>query len=210
MASLGAVGGASSISSGTVEPMENNNVIKKQVNNLESDAKQQNVTIVAVPKNIQRNIISRERDDRRKIRHREREPKPRNMMGSVPTSVLSTDPQGHAAAVASTATSSRASQQAPPPSNSSNHDMGFIPIKFRNDCEQGEDAVGGATGGDQDHSGSLEMEVGLDRVPTRLSSSELEAGRRQEEDENLQNLVDEVLNSTSSEVDFIVGNSDLS
>ena len=210
LASLGAVGGASSISSCTVEPLENNNVIKKQVNNLESDAKQQNVTIVAVPKNIQRNIISRERDDRRKIRHREREPKPRNMMGSVPTSVLSTDPQGHAAAAASAATSSRAPQQAPPPSNTSNHDMGFIPIKFRNDCEHGEDAVGGATGGDQDHSGSLEMEVGLDRVPTRLSSSELEAGRRQEEDENLQNLVDEVLNSTSSEVDFIVGNSDLS
>ena len=209
MASLGAVGGANSISSGTVEPLENNNVIKKQVNNLESDAKQQNVTIVAVPKNIQRNIISRERDDRRKIRHREREPKPRNMMGSVPTSVLGTDPHGHAAA-ASTATSSQALQQAPPPSNSSNHDMSFIPIKFRNDCEQGENAVGGAIRGDQDHSGSLEMEVGLDRVPTRLSSSELEAGRRQEEDENLQNLVDEVLNSTSSEVDFIVGNSDLS
>ena len=53
----------------------------------------------------------------------------------------------------------------------------------------------------------LEMEVGLDRVPTRLSSSELEAGRRQEDEENLQNLVDEVLNN---EVDFIVGNSDLS
>ena len=80
--------------------------------------------------------------------------------------------------------------------------MGFIPIKFRNDeqCE----AIG-----DQDLE-PLEVEVGLDRVPTRLSSSDLEAGRRQEDEENLQNLVDEVLNSTSSEVDFIVGNSDLS
>ena len=82
--------------------------------------------------------------------------------------------------------------------------MGFIPIKFRND--ELSDVVGG---GEQDHD-ALEFEVGLDRVPTRLSSSELEAGRREEEEETLQNLVDEVLNSTSSEVDFIVGNSDLS
>jgi len=50
------------------------------------------------------------------------------------------------------------------------------------------------------------IEVGLDRVPTRLSSSDLE--RRQEEEENEQNLVEEILNSTSSEVDFILGNTD--
>ena len=50
------------------------------------------------------------------------------------------------------------------------------------------------------------LEIGLDRVPTRLSSSELEA-RRQEEEDNLQNIVDEVLNS-SSEADFVHGNGD--
>ena len=72
MASLGAVGGTNSI-----EPVET--IIKKQVNN--EDTKQQNVVTVAVPKNIQRNIISRERDDRRKLRHRGGgEQKPRNMM----------------------------------------------------------------------------------------------------------------------------------
>ena len=50
------------------------------------------------------------------------------------------------------------------------------------------------------------LEVGLDRVPTRLSSSDLDA-RRQEEEDNLQNLVDEVLNS-SSEADFVHGATD--
>ena len=61
---------------------------------------------------------------------------------------------------------------------------------------------------DEEHDNVLiqPREVGLDRVPTRLSSSDLE-GRRQEEEENIQNLVDEVLN-TSSEVDFVLGNSD--
>jgi len=179
LASLGAVGGTNSI-----EPVET--IIKKQVNN--EDTKQQNVVTVAVPKNIQRNIISRERDDRRKLRHRGGgEQKPRNMMCSntTPSSTASAAP-------------------IPPPSTSAPNDMGFIPIKFRND-EQYE----ACSGGDQEFE-PLEMEVGLDRVPTRLSSSELEAGRRQEDEENLQNLVDEVLNSTSSEVDFIVGNSDLS
>ena len=176
MASLGAVGGASA-----AEPVEA--VIKKQVNN--EDTKQQNVT-VAVPKNIQRNIISRERDDRRKLRHRG-EQKPRNMMMATTS----------AASVTSTEVAS-----APQPPLTTTNDIGFIPIKFRND-EQSE-----AGGLDQDHElQPLEVEVGLDRVPTRLSSTELEAGRRQDEEENLQNLVDEVLNN---EVDFIVGNSDLS
>ena len=36
--------------------------------------------VVAVPKNIQRNIISRERDERRKVRRAE---KPRNMMNEM-------------------------------------------------------------------------------------------------------------------------------
>ena len=179
---MGAVGGVSAI-----EPVEA--VIKKQVNN--EDTKQQNVTTVAVPKNIQRNIISRERDDRRKLRHRGTEPKPRNMMMA-------------ASATSTTSVTSTEVPSAPQPPLTTNNDMGFIPIKFRND-EQSE-----ASGGlDQDHElqQPLELEVGLDRVPTRLSSTELEAGRRQDDEENLQNLVDEVLNN---EVDFIVGNSDLS
>ena len=94
---------------------------------------------------------------------------------------------------------------------STDHEAHFIPIKFRNDeVEQSDmaEADQGRLPEDEEHDNVLiqPREVGLDRVPTRLSSSDLE-GRRQEEEENIQNLVDEVLN-TSSEVDFVLGNSD--
>lgn len=138
--------------------------------------------VVAVPKNIQRNIISRERDTR-KIRRE----KPRNMMQNE-----------HEAA-------------------------GFVPVvKFQhnelsssgaavtaadNDIDQNDmaeaDQQATSSMGNTD---SIEPSLELDRVPTRLSSTELE--RRQQDEEELQNLVEEVLNSTSSEVDFVVGRSD--
>ena len=159
LASLGAVGGLTS-----------ENSANKKVN--EEGQKPQNV--VAVPKNIQRNIISRERDERRKVRRTE---KPRNMMNEV----MEVNPV--------------AAFNEPP-----------------NDLNGGQSEMAEA---DQlqmpDSSDTFELqplgvEVGLDRVPTRLSSSELDA-RRQEEEDNLHNLVDEVLNS-SSEADFVHGPSD--
>lgn len=125
LASLGAVGGQLSV------PDDPSKKVNEEKQN------------VAVPKNVQRNIISRERDGR-KIRREEKPP--RNMLEAQSDMV---------------------------------------------EADQGQS----------------QSELGLDRVPTRLSSSELEA-RRQEEDENLQNLVDEVLN-TSSEADFVTGSSDL-
>ena len=162
LASLGAVGGLTS-----------ENSANKKVNE-EGGQKPQNV--VAVPKNIQRNIISRERDERRKVRRTE---KPRNMMNEV----MEVNPV--------------AAFNEPP-----------------NDLNGGQSEMAEADQLQLPGDGSVDpstfdiqpLEIGLDRVPTRLSSSELEA-RRQEEEDNLQNIVDEVLNS-SSEADFVHGNGD--
>jgi hypothetical protein len=181
LALLGAVGGAATSEAAASEAATTNN--KKQN---EEVAKQQNV---AVPKNIQRNLISRERDGR-KVRRE----KPRNMM---------------------------AHQQPPQPPEEEAEEESFsniIQFQLLNTNEVqsemaeadqdvlqipddlGVEAVVAVVEGVNDHE-PPHREQGLDRVPTRLSSSELDA-RRQEEEDSLQNLVDEVLNS-SSEADFV-------
>ena len=144
--------------------------------------------VVAVPKNIQRNIISRERDERRKIRRTE---KPRNMMNEMNEMVMPSIDQGHQGQ----------HQVNPLAFNDSHTQMNDLNTTTQSDMAEADQL--------QIPDSALEtfdlqpLEVGLDRVPTRLSSSELDA-RRQEEEDNLQNLVDEVLNS-SSEADFVHG-----
>ena len=185
LASLGAVGGG--------VPMENAN---KKVNEEAGGAgtsvsgvggqKPQNV--VAVPKNIQRNIISRERDDRRKVRRTE---KPRNMMNEM----MAVDVNQMASF------------------NEAGNDLNNVGASAANSggsqsemAEADQLQLPGDVSVDPSAFDIQPLEIGLDRVPTRLSSSELEA-RRQEEEDNLQNIVDEVLNS-SSEADFVHGNGD--
>ena len=105
-------------------------------------------------------------------------------------------------------------------------DMTFVPLKFRNDkpsqsdnLSDGQNLEAEAFVPNLESLSSVEVnvdfesnenaEIGLDRVPTRLSNSDVENRRNEEESgENVQNLVEEMLNSTSSEVDFIVGNTD--
>ena len=144
--------------------------------------------VVAVPKNIQRNIISRERDDRRKVRRTE---KPRNMMNEM----MAVD-VNHMASF-----------------NEAGNDLNNAGVSAANGggaqsemAEADQLQLPGDGSVDPSTFDIQPLEIGLDRVPTRLSSSELEA-RRQEEEDNLQNIVDEVLNS-SSEADFVHGNGD--
>ncbi len=183
LTSLGAVGGlrldqvASSTASGS----------KKVVN--------EDKNVVAVPKNIQRNIISRERDGR--VQKMQRQKQPRNMQ----------EPEDVEAAASKMA---------------QDHD-GFIPIKFRNDIKASNGTNNDITSDQSDMAeadqgrvepgGQGRVEAGgleLDRVPTRLSSTELERRQLEEEDENLHNLVDEVLNSAEDVEDIdhmLVGSS---
>ena len=80
------------------------------------------------------------------------------------------------------------------------NNLSGLTLTFRNDNET--ESQSEMVEADQENFMELQpLEVGLDRVPTRLSSTELE-NRRAEEEENLQNLVDEVLN-TSSDNDFV-------
>ena len=187
LASLGAVGGGA----GGVQTMENNankKVNEESGNGASSSGSQKPQNVVAVPKNIQRNIISRERDDRRKVRRAE---KPRNMMNEVMVVDVN-----HVSSF----------------NEAAGNDLNNVVVGANG-------VVGGGVQSEMAEADQLQMpgdgsidpsafdiqplEIGLDRVPTRLSSSELEA-RRQEEEDNLQNIVDEVLNS-SSEADFVHG-----
>ena len=83
LASLGAVGGLTNSENTNGAGGSGGSAGNKKVNEEGgcgiSSQKPQNV--VAVPKNIQRNIISRERDERRKVRRTEN--KPRNMMNEM-------------------------------------------------------------------------------------------------------------------------------
>ena len=83
LASLGAVGGLTnsenSNGAGGSGASAGNKKVNEEGGGGISSQKPQNV--VAVPKNIQRNIISRERDERRKVRRTEN--KPRNMMNEM-------------------------------------------------------------------------------------------------------------------------------
>ena len=80
------------------------------------------------------------------------------------------------------------------------NNLSGLTLTFRNDENESQSEMVEA---DQENFMELQpLEVGLDRVPTRLSSTELENRRAEEEEENLQNLVDEVLN-TSSDNDFV-------
>lgn len=93
LASLGAVGGLTNSENTNGAGGSGGSAGNKKVNEEGgggiSSQKPQNV--VAVPKNIQRNIISRERDERRKIRRTE---KPRNMMNEMNEMVMSSIDQG--------------------------------------------------------------------------------------------------------------------
>jgi len=158
LSSLGAVGG-----SGSGEQTEKNKKVNESQN-------------VAVPKNVQRNIISRERDGR-KVK---REKQPRNMQQN---DLLHGQELDHHAGTES------------------------LTLTFRNNEENDESEMIEADQQDQNFMDLQPLEVGLDRVPTRLSSTELDH-RRAEEEDNIQNLVDEVLNS-SSDTDFVANDHNL-
>ena len=157
LSSLGAVGGSG-------EQTEKNKKVNESQN-------------VAVPKNVQRNIISRERDGR-KVK---REKQPRNMQQN---DLLHGQELDHHAGAES------------------------LSLTFRNNEENDESEMIEADQQDNQSFMDLQpLEVGLDRVPTRLSSTELDH-RRAEEEDNIQNLVDEVLNS-SSDTDFVANDHNL-
>ena len=157
LSSLGAVGGSSGANGDQTEK-------NKKVN-------EQNV---AVPKNVQRNIISRERDGR-KVK---REKQPRNMMN----------------------------QQDHEQDQLEHHPGAALTLTFRNNESESE-MIEADQQDNQSFMDLQPLEVGLDRVPTRLSSTELHY-RRAEEEDNIQNLVDEVLN-TSSDTDFVANDHNL-
>ena len=157
LSSLGAVGGSSGANGDQTEK-------NKKVN-------EQNV---AVPKNVQRNIISRERDGR-KVK---REKQPRNMMN----------------------------QQDHEQDQLEHHPGAALTLTFRNNESESE-MIEADQQDNQSFMDLQPLEVGLDRVPTRLSSTELDY-RRAEEEDNIQNLVDEVLN-TSSDTDFVANDHNL-
>lgn len=156
------------------------------------ETKQKNV--VAVPKNVQRNLISRERDGR-KVRRE----KPRNMVndddddgGGEQEANRFVNIQLQFKKTGANAVSSEQDKQ--------QSEMAEA------DQDRDEEELTAGFGAAEAAAAVSNSEIGLDRVPTRLSSSDLDT-RRQEEEDSLQNLVDEVLNS-SSETDFVPGDTD--